>query len=132
MKEKKAKGFYLSMAGAVISLLCVFVYGMVMYRMTPVYLMLAAAVVLGIIGFLLYGKFGNRAVFALLPIINAALMASAAVWGVSLMVNQIGYVISGLDGMDTIMGLIYFEIAAVISMLLNIVASFLPMAKEAE
>ena len=48
------------------------------------------------------------------------------------MVNQIGYVISGLDGMDTIMSFIIFCSLAVVGMLVNIVASFLPIAKEAE
>ena len=59
-------------------------------------------------------------------------MASAAVWSASVMVNQIGYVISGLDGMDTIISFIIFCSLAVVGMILNIVASFLPVAKEAE
>ena len=67
-----------------------------------------------------------------IPVVNAALMASAAVWGASVMVNQIGYVISGLDGMDTIMSFIIFCSLAVVGMIINIVASFLPVAKEAE
>ena len=64
--------------------------------------------------------------------LNAALMASAAVWSASVMVNQIGYVISGLDGMDTIISFIIFCSLAVVGMILNIVASFLPVVKEAE
>ena len=48
------------------------------------------------------------------------------------MVNQIGYVISGLDGMDTIISFIIFCSLAVVGMILNIVASFLPVVKEAE
>ena len=63
-------------------------------------------------------------------LLDAVLMASAAVWSANLMVNQIGYVISGLDGIDTIMSFIVFCALAVISMLLNIIASFLPMAKD--
>lgn len=46
------------------------------------------------------------------------------------MVNQIGYVISGLDGMDTIMSFIIFCSLAVVGMILNIVASFLPVARK--
>ena len=48
------------------------------------------------------------------------------------MVNQIGYVVSGLDGIDTIMSFIIFCSVAVVGMILNIVASFLPVAKEVE
>ena len=48
------------------------------------------------------------------------------------MVNQIGYVVSGLDGVETIQSFIIFCVICVLGMLLNIVASFLPMAEAAE
>ena len=46
------------------------------------------------------------------------------------MVNQIGYVVAGLDGMETIMGWVYFLAVTVVAMLVSVIASFLPMARE--
>lgn len=128
MNKKKAGGFYLTVAAAVVAILGIVLYGSVMYKMNEVYILLAAAIVLGVLAVVLTGR---TSVANLIPVVNAALMASAAVWSANLMVNQIGYVIAGLDGMDTIQGFVVFCTAAVIGMLLNIVASFLPMAKEA-
>lgn len=128
MNKKKAGGFYLTLAAAVLALAGVVLYGSVMYKMNAVYILLAAAIVLGVLAFVLTGK---STVVSLIPVVNAVLMASAAVWSANLMINQIGYVIAGLDGVDTIQSFIVFCVIAVIGMLLNIIASFLPMAKEA-
>ncbi|WP_373214523.1 hypothetical protein [Ruminococcus sp. 5_1_39BFAA] len=128
MNKKKAGGFYLTIAAAVLAIVGAVLYGSVMYKMNEVYILLAAAIVLGVLAFVLAGK---TALVNLVPVVNAALMASAAVWSANLMVNQIGYVIAGLDGMDTIQGFIVFCVIAVVAMLLNIIASFMPMAKEA-
>lgn len=128
MNKKKAGGFYLTIAAAVLAIVGAVLYGSVMYKMNEVYILLAAAIVLGVLAFVLAGK---TALVSLIPVVNAVLMASAAVWSANLMVNQIGYVIAGLDGMDTIQGFIVFCVIAVVAMLLNIIASFMPMAKEA-
>lgn len=128
MNKKKAGGFYLTIAAAVLAIVGAVLYGSVMYKMNEVYILLAAAIVLGVLAFVLTGK---TALVNLVPVVNAVLMASAAVWSANLMVNQIGYVIAGLDGIDTIQGFIVFCVIAVIGMLLNIIASFMPMAKEA-
>ncbi len=101
-----------------------------MYTFQPVYYFLAGAIVLAVLSFVLVGF--NKVITGFIPVVNAVLMASAAVWSASVMVNQIGYVVSGLDGIDTIMSFIIFCSIAVVGMILNIVASFLPVAKEAE
>ncbi len=128
MNKKKAGGFYLTILAAILAIVGIFLYGSVMYKMKAVYILLAVAIVLGVLAFILAGR---TSIANVVPVINAALMASAAVWSASLMVNQIGYVIAGLDGMDTIQGFITFCVVAVVGMLLNIVASFMSMAKEA-
>lgn len=128
MNKKKAGGFYLTIVAAVLAIVGVILYGSVMYKMQTVYILLAAAIVLGVLAFVLTGR---TSIANVIPVINAALMASAAVWSANLMINQIGYVIAGLDGMDTIQGFITFCAVAVVGMLLNIIASFMPMAKEA-
>ena len=126
-KNKKSIGLYLTLVAGIIAIVEA---GKVMYTFQPVYYFLAAAIVLAVLSFVLVGF--NKVVTGFIPVVNAALMASAAVWSASVMVNQIGYVISGLDGMDTIMSFIIFCSLAVVGMLVNIVASFLPVAKEAE
>jgi hypothetical protein len=128
---KKAISFYLTIIAAILSVVGIVLYGSVMYRLTEVYYMLIAAVVLAVIAIVLPMVIGDKAVFNLIPVLNAVLMASAVVWGTNLMVNQLGYVYAGLDGIDTIMSYIYYVAVVAIAMLLNIVASFLPMAKEA-
>lgn len=128
-KNKKSIGLYLTLVAGIIAIVEAVYYGKVMYTFQPVYYFLAAAIVLAVLSFVLVGF--NKVITGFIPVVNAALMASAAVWSAS-MVNQIGYVISGLDGMDTIISFIIFCSLAVVGMILNIVASFLPVAKEAE
>ena len=129
-KTKKSIGLYLTLVAGIIAIVEAVYYGKVMYTFQPVYYFLAAAIVLAVLSFVLVGF--NKVITGFIPVVNAALMASAAVWSASVMVNQIGYVVSGLDGIDTIMSFIIFCSIAVVGMILNIVASFLPVAKEAE
>lgn len=128
-KNKKSIGLYLTLVAGIIAIVEAVYYGKV-YTFQPVYYFLAAAIVLAVLSFVLVGF--NKVITGFIPVVNAALMANAAVWSASVMVNQIGYVISGLDGMDTIISFIIFCSLAVVGMILNIVASFLPVAKEAE
>lgn len=128
MKDKTI-GFYLTLVAAVLSLIGAVLYPQVMYQLPVVYICCIAAVVLAVIVTVLSLKGGAKPIFGYLPTVNAILMACAAVWAVYLMVNQIGYVVSELDDKSTIMGLIYFEIAAVLSMIINIVSSFFKQEK---
>lgn len=131
MKKANGIGFYFMAIAAVLAIVACVMYGSVMYKYQPVYYMLIAAIVLGVLAIVLTLVMGGKGIFGLVPVINAALMASAAVWSGSLMVNQIGYVVAGLDGMETINGFIFFCVLCVVGMLLNIIASFAPMYKEA-
>lgn len=130
MKKQRATGVYIILIAAVIAAVAAFLYGNVMYKYQPVYYFLIGAIVLSVAAYLLAASLPLCA--GLIPIINAALLGSAVVWAASLMVNQIGYVVAGLDGMDTIQGFIVFAVLGVISMLLYIVAAFTAVAKEAE
>lgn len=131
MKEKLSVGFYFTAVAAVLALVGAVMYGSVMYKVTSVYVFLIAAVAVEIIAFVLSRMKMSIPVYAALPVINAVLTASAAVWAVSLMVNQIGYVIAELDGPETITSFIYYEVVVIIAMLINIIAAFLPLKKEA-
>ncbi len=127
MKNKKGIASILIVLAAVLAVVSIILYGSVMYKFTPVYFMLAGAAVVALAGFALAGKLPTLSGY--FPICVSVLLASAAVWGSQLMVNQIGYVVAGLDGPETIMPWAYFLGVTVIAMVVSIIAAFLPMAK---
>lgn len=132
--NKKSMGTYLTLAAGILAVVSAIVYTQVMYTIIPVYIFLAAAVVLAVLTFVMAGasKPAPRIAAGFLPVIAAAMLACAAGWGTSPMVNQLGYVVSGLDGVDTITTYIIFVAAAVVGMVASIIASFLPMSKSTE
>lgn len=127
MKNKKGIASILIVLAAVLAVVSIILYGSVMYKFTPVYFMLAGAAVVALAGFALAGKLPTLSGY--FPICVSVLLASAAVWGSQLMVNQIGYVVAGLDGPETIMPWACFLGVTVIAMVVSIIAAFLPMAK---
>ncbi len=126
-KHERSVGAYLTLAGGIIAVIALILYGKVMYKFQGVYYMLIAAIVLSVLCVVLAGI--SPAAANLIPVVNGALMGSAAVWGASLMVNQIGYVYAGLDGFNTIVGCVTFAAVALTGMIIFIVAAFLPAAK---
>ena len=126
MKKERTFGAYLTCCGAIIAVIAAILYRNVMYKYTPVYYFLIGAIVLSVVGFFLATIIPVAA--GLIPVINAALMARAAVWAASLMVNQIGYVVAGLDGIDTIMAFIIFATVAVLGMIIYIISACMPVA----
>ena len=127
MKNKLGIASVLALVTAVLAVVAAFLYKSVMYQYQPVYTMLYAAAIVAVLGVVIATKLPKIASYV--PIALAVLMASAAIWGTQLMVNQIGYVIAGLDGVETIITYIYFVFFAAAGMLISIIASFLPMAK---
>ena len=129
MKNKNASASYLTCLAAIFGLVALILYFFVMYKYTPVYIMLVGAIALAALGFVIAKKVPKIANY--IPVCVAVLLASAAVWGSQLMINQIGYVIAGLDGIGTILTWIWFIGFASVGMIVAIFASFLPMAKKA-
>ena len=129
MKNKLGTAAYLSILAAVLAAVACLLYKNVMSTYQPVYYMLIGAAVLGILGFLLAKGLPGLANY--IPVCMSFLLFSSAVWGTYLMVNQLGYVVAGLDGLDSIMSYIIFVAITVIAGLFTIIASFLRMAKEA-
>lgn len=123
MKDK-AIGFYFTLIAAILSAAGMILYNNVMYKIPLVYVFCLIAVLLTSIVVLSAFMGKTKKIFHFLPVVNAALMSSAAIWAVYLMVNQLGYVVAGLDKKSTIMGFVYFEIVVFLSILLNILASF--------
>jgi hypothetical protein len=127
--KNKTVGFYITLVAAILSAIACIIYRSVMYRLGTVYMLCIIAVLIAIATVVMSVKNGSNKIYDFVPVVNAVLMASAAVWGVNLMVNEIGYVVADLDTFDAIQSLVVFEIIAVISLILNIVASFMKQYK---
>lgn len=127
---KKSAGFYFTIVATILFIVGTVMYTSVMYTNTVVFVMLALAIIWEVLVIVLSGKFGDKAFFNWTPVIGAVLAAAAAVWGAELMVNQIGYVIAGLDEMGTIMSFIYYEAVMVVTLLVCIICSFLKQTKD--
>ena len=122
-KFKRGFSVLLTVVAAILAIVAAILYRGVLYRFQPVYIMLITAAVVGALRYVLAGFMPRLASYC--PIVMAALLASAAVWGTQLMVNQLGYVYAGLDPISTIMTWIYFMAFTCVGMLLCIVASFM-------
>ena len=121
-KFKRGFSVFLTLVAGVLAIVAAVLYRSVPYRFQPVYVMLICAAVVAALHYILAGFAPRFAAY--LPIGMSALLASAAVWGTQLMVNQLGYVYAGLDPVSTIQAWILFIACTVVAMLLSIVASF--------
>lgn len=124
--KNRASGFYLTLVAAILALVDVILYGKVMYTMPVVYGVLIAAVVVELLAIVINKRVFNN----FLPIIEGVLLGYGLAMSFFVMVNQIGYVIAGLDKIDTLYSFIAFAVIAGIAMLLSIVAGFLKQQKD--
>ena len=120
---KRGTSVYLSLAAGVLAVAAAILYKNVMYTFQPVYYMLIGAAVAAVAQCVIAGFAPRFAAYC--PIAIAAVLASAAVWGTQLMVNQLGYVYAGLDGINTIRPWIIFMVCVVVGMVLSIIAAFM-------
>jgi hypothetical protein len=123
MFKNRGIGCYLTLAAAILSLVSVITYATVLHTMTPVYVLQIVAIILAVVA--IVGAKSENPIFPWVTCVNAALMALAAGISASVMVDAMGYVVSGLNTFDTIQSYIVFLVVAVISMVLNIIAGFL-------
>ncbi len=123
--KNKSGGFYLTGLSAILTIAALVVYGNVMYTYTAITVLLAAALVIELLSLV----WSNEILTGVAPVVNTALLASAGVWSASVMVNQIAYVISGLDQIGTIISYIIYASVVIVAALLNVVASFLKWDK---
>ena len=121
-KFKRGFSVFLTLVAGIMAIVAAILYRGVPYRFQPVYTMLICAAVVAGLHYVLAGFLPRIASY--LPIGMAALLASAAVWGTELMVNQLGYVYAGLDPVSTVMSWIWFAALCLLGMILSIVASF--------
>ena len=125
MKNRNAIASYLMTVPGILAVAAIILYTRVMYTMAPVYFMLGGVIVLVALGFVIARKFPRISNY--IPVCVSVLLASAAVWGSELMVNQIGYVVAGLDGVETIISWIVYLTLVIIALIVSLVASFLPI-----
>ena len=111
----------------VLAIAAIILYNYVMYRLDAVYYMLGGVILLVALGFVLAPRLPKISNY--IPVCVSVLLASAAVWGSQLMVNQIGYVVAGLDGVETIITWIVYLVIVIIALIVSLIASFLPMSK---
>ncbi|MCD8366592.1 MAG: hypothetical protein LUC48_00985 [Clostridiales bacterium] len=121
----KSGSFYATGLAAILSLVSLIVYTNVMYTYTLIYVLLVAALVLEVLPLFL----NNAILTGVVPVVNAVLMGAAGMGSAVVMVNQIAYVVTGLDQMSTIISYIVFASVAIVAMVVNVVAAFLKWEK---
>ena len=127
MKQKKKIGIFLTLFAGILSIVSCIVYTQVMYTLPVVYIAMIALVLVAAASF-----FANLDILTkIAPVLAAFLAATAIIWGVNPMVNQIGYVIAGLDEIGTILPLLISMGIMVLVMLMTIVSSFMKQKEEA-
>ncbi|MCD7802070.1 MAG: hypothetical protein LUH09_04090 [Clostridiales bacterium] len=123
--KNKSGGFYLTILAAILTIVALVAYSNVMYTYSTITVLLVNALVLELLPLL----WNNEVLTGAAPVLNAALLASAGMWSASVMVNQIAYVISGLDEISTIVSYIVYVSVVIVGILLNIAAAFLKWEK---
>ncbi len=123
--KNKSGGFYLTILAAILTIVALVAYGNVMYTYSTITVLLVIALALELLPLL----WNNEILTGAAPVLNAALLASAGMWSASVMVNQIAYVISGLDEVSTIVSYIVYAAVTIVGILLNIAAAFLKWEK---
>ncbi len=120
MQERKIGSFMTLAAGVLAAAACI-AYIFVMYKLPVVFIALILAAAVAAVSFT--GKV--KAVSAVAPVLEAFLLATAIVWAANPMVNQLGYVVSGLDDISTVIALLISAGIMVVAMVLAIVSAFM-------
>lgn len=127
--KNKAIGSYLAGISAVLSLVAVIVYGNVTIKNGAVNGLLIGAIVLAAASFVLSKLIENNWIVALLPIATTCLLTLAIGNAFTPMVDQLGFVVSGLDPFSTIAGFVTYVAIAVVAMLVSLVSCFVSYEK---
>ena len=123
--QKKTVGYYIAMLAAILSLIALFLYQGALIKVISPSVASAAAVIVFVLLTLLESKINSAILLRLIAFVNAALMAFALINGLAPMITQISLVFAGVDPMSTISAVVAFAALSGVSMLLNIVASFI-------
>jgi hypothetical protein len=122
MTKDKKRGAFVTLISGILAVAALVVYIFVMYKLPAVFIMLAltgAAAAASFMGV-------NKTLTTVAAPVMAFLTAGAIVWAANPMVNQLGYVVSGLDDISTVMPLLISGGIMLVAMILAIVSSFMP------
>lgn len=123
------KGIVLWAVAGVLSVAGIIVYQTVERTFMPVTILLAAGIVVTVIGIAAaVKKAGEPANFA--AVIAAVLSAFALVYGFFVMIDPITWVATALEPFSVLYTLIAFEVIMAVAFILNIVAAFTGIAVE--
>ncbi len=122
MKQGRKRGAFFTIIAGILALAACVVYIGVLYKLPVVFILLIAAAALSAASFM--GV--NHIISAVAPAVIAFLSATSIIWAVNPMVNQLGYVVSGLDDISTVIALIISAALMTASMIIAIVSSFMP------
>jgi hypothetical protein len=125
MMQGKKRGSFFTLIAGILALAACVVYVAVMYKLPVVFVLLIAAAALSAASFV--GV--NKVVTTLAPAVIAFLSATSVIWAVNPMVNQLGYVVSGLDDISTVIALIISGALMAAAMVVAIIASFMPQTE---
>ena len=128
---KKTAGFYLSALSAVLALVCIFLYGNVLFTDGYVRPLLIANVVISAL--ILALTAANKPIPGgnLLPLINAILCMAAVALSIAPMVNTVVFAFMGMNPMSNAQGFLVFAGVGLCAWLLSVIASFLGLVKKA-
>lgn len=122
-------GFFILAAAAVIGAISIVLYGSAMNKSNSAYIFMAAAIAVAVIS-LIIGKVNGSGISNWGGVIAAALMACGLAWSLTVMVDAIGYVISGLYQFSLLQTYITFTIVAGIAWFLFVVSGFAGVVKK--
>lgn len=127
---KKTTGFYLTAASAVLSLICLFLYGNVLSTAPAVKpLLIANAVLCAAVPALISVK-GSVPFSNLLPVAGAGLAMGALGTSIGPMASTVVFVFMGMSPMSSAQGYLIFAGLACLTWLLCIISSFTGIIKE--
>ena len=129
MKNKRGFASYLNLITGLLALAACLVYTQVMHQWQVVPMILAGVMLLTVLAVIGAGKLPS--IVSFVPVLMAPMMAAAGVCSAHTMMNQLGYVVAGLEGIHTIYTWIAFVALVGVGMLISIVASFLRPMKNA-
>ena len=129
MKAKKSVGFFVLAVAAVVSVISIILYGSAMNKATSAYGFMIAAAVVACAALVLGAVSGNKLANWGGALATVLMMAGLG-WSLTVMVDAIGYVISGLYQFSLLQSYITFAVCGGIAWLLFLVSSFMSVVKE--
>ena len=127
---KKTIGFYLNAVSAVLSLICVFLYGNVLSTAPMVRPLLIANALLSAAVLALTVVKGSVPFANLLPVAAAALCMGALAASIKPMASTVVFVFMGMSPMSSAQGYLVFAVLSFLAWLLCVIAAFPGIVKK--